>query len=125
MAKIFLALLSGLAMLCLPSWISGEAYPSLQHRNFKKLTSYTEPYYQLIQKVDELIRPKKIETVVVAAWQDNEGNMHFSNQGQAPQEEHAQSYEVKNYHNGRFAYPAYWAWTSMFVVWLVFYISSL
>lgn len=125
MKTIILALVSGILMLCLPTWISGEPYPALTPHNFKQLKTYTEPYYQLLQRIEEQSRPKKTETVVVSAWQDSAGNMHFSSQGQAPLAEHTQQYEVKSYYSGRFALPPYWAWTSMLAVWLFFYLSIL
>ena len=125
MKNIILALVSAALVLCVPAWLSSKPYPTIDQHNFKKLATYTEPYHQLLQHINERIRPKKTETVVVSAWQDSAGNMHFSSQGQAPLEENTQNYEVKNYYNGRLAFPSYWVWASMLVVWLVFYLSIL
>jgi len=125
MGKLFLALASLALMLYLPAWLhtpSGEPYLVLNQNNLQKISTFTEPYHNIMKRVSALVGPKE-EVVTVSAWQDNEGNMHFSDQGQQ-QFQHTQNYEVKNQYTGRLAFPQHWVWGCMFAVWLIFYIST-
>jgi hypothetical protein len=124
MKTLFLATCSLALMLCLPAWINSEPYPVLRQSNVKNLSTYTEPYHELMKKISAQLHPKKEMAVTVSVWQDSDGNMHFSNQGQE-HEQTTQNYEIKSQYTGRLAFPPYWVWGTMSSVWLFFFITSL
>lgn len=124
MKKLFLAITSLVLTLNLPVWINGESYLVLHQSNFKYLPTYTEPYHELMKKISTVLSPGQEMTVTVSAWQDSDGNMHFSDSGQQTEPD-SQNYEVKSRYTGRLAFAQHWVWTTMSTVWLGFYITGL
>ena len=127
MFKLLLAFASFALVLLLPTWIKspeGSPYLVTQPNSFQHISSFTHSYNDIMVSVSAKMTPKD-EKVNVFAWQDAQGNMHFSDQAQTHSFQKSQTYEVTDHFNGRFSFPDYWVWACMFVVWLLFYVAAL
>lgn len=125
MRKLSLILISLLTMLLLPAWVNspaGEPYLSIKRtKELGYTTTYTQPYDDLLKHLSNSLatnKPKEVTEVFV--WQDQQGNLHFSDQQQSKSGETV--YQAETQSTGRLAFPRYWVPGFMLAIWLITYL---